>query len=465
MKDKMKNIIKRTADNHADDIAPQLIWNGIEKKLGKKKSRKGFIWWLGVFGFLIIALLLGLFMVNNDADINNNMNASNEELSILISDQILAGNESNIGAVTNESINETVSEKIIRNTRNVGNESKKVNSYNNAIIKSSSTIEITTEDKTRRKSNLIIITNQILTEEADNEPHVQSENKIELVSLLDKGREKLIVSRLESIFFESLETPFRPIENINQEFYSYGSLFIDNDPRIEFLSGIETFGGLFYGTKSISDPDLNYASSRNAFEEFLEQWTTGVRFDIFRVMDFHFQSGLKYSMITDKWSEINEYRDLMEYTYVKSRLVDGSLIVIDSMVVMDSLSQPITHAVEQYNSQRLISIPLDFSFVQSFNKLELGLGFGLDINYQLKDIHVIKDKNNRAIVNEVGGKFESPSFSGNLLLGYRMNDTWSLTSRASFRGLRLSDHATRASLRSNYKLFGLEIGLKRHFGK
>ena len=201
-------------------------------------------------------------------------------------------------------------------------------------------------------------------------------------------------------------------------------------------------------------------------EQFLEQWNAGLRFDVMKIMDFKLQSGVRYSMITDRMQMVNEYSDITEYTYVKSRLIGDAIVVIDSMVVNDSIPRSFAYTTEQYNSQRLISIPLEVSFGKTFDKLDLdlGFGFGVDINYQLSDIHVILDENGEASVNKVGGKWASPSFSGALLAGYHLNDNWSITSRVNFRGLTLSDHESISTLKSNYKLYGMELGLKRNFG-
>ena len=145
-------------------------------------------------------------------------------------------------------------------------------------------------------------------------------------------------------------------------------------------------------------------------------------------------------------------------------MIGDVIVVIDSLVVNDSIPQTFAYTTEQYNSQRLISIPLEVSFGKSFNKFDLGFGFGVDINYQLADTHVILDEKGKASVNKVGGKWISPSFSGALIAGYHLNDNWSITSRVNFRGLTLSDHESISTLKSNYKLYGLELGLKRNFG-
>jgi len=46
MKEDFKNIIKQTADNHSDDINPDIIWSGIESKLGQKKKRRFAGYWI-----------------------------------------------------------------------------------------------------------------------------------------------------------------------------------------------------------------------------------------------------------------------------------------------------------------------------------------------------------------------------------------------------------------------------------
>ena len=48
MKEDLKNIIKQTADNHLDDINPDIIWSGIESKLSSKEE-KAFCWLLDIW--------------------------------------------------------------------------------------------------------------------------------------------------------------------------------------------------------------------------------------------------------------------------------------------------------------------------------------------------------------------------------------------------------------------------------
>ena len=62
MKKDLKNIIKQTADNHLDDINPDIIWNGIESKLSQKKKRRFAGYW--IFGglSLVAAMLIYAFV-------------------------------------------------------------------------------------------------------------------------------------------------------------------------------------------------------------------------------------------------------------------------------------------------------------------------------------------------------------------------------------------------------------------
>ncbi|MEJ6615116.1 MAG: hypothetical protein QNL46_10320, partial [Saprospiraceae bacterium] len=61
MKEDFKNIIKQTVDNHSDDINPDLIWSGIESKLGQKKKRRFAGYW--IFGGLSLVMAILIYAV------------------------------------------------------------------------------------------------------------------------------------------------------------------------------------------------------------------------------------------------------------------------------------------------------------------------------------------------------------------------------------------------------------------
>ena len=471
MKKYLKNIIKQTADNHLDDINPDIIWNGIESKLSQKKKRRFAGYW--IFGglSLVAAMLIYAFVGSSEGDIDKSK-FDNYVSETNLNEESISGKEASSEKVANKIVvdkeNEEIGEiKIVELVLN----NQKV-SYNKAVSKIENQIVIS-------KNNEIILVSPNLNkpifdldasvvEVATNLAVAQSVDKSSQVNIFNEkeARDLLIVANAELLDFDGLDVKDRVIEIENYEEFVFDSPYVGEASKIIFLSGVELYSGLSFGDKSVSDLNINYAADRNNSEQFLEQWNAGLRFDVMKIMDFKLQSGVRYSMITDRMQMVNEYSDITEYTYVKSRLIGDAIVVIDSMVVNDSIPRSFAYTTEQYNSQRLISIPLEVSFGKTFDKLDLdlGFGFGVDINYQLSDIHVILDENGEASVNKVGGKWASPSFSGTLLAGYHLNDNWSITYRVNFRGLVFSDHESISTLKSNYKLYGMELGLKRNFG-
>jgi hypothetical protein len=471
MKKDLKNIIKQTADNHLDDINPDIIWNGIESKLSQKKKRRFAGYW--IFGglSLVAAMLIYAFVGSSEGNMDKSK-FDNYVSEKNINEESIFGKELR----SEEPINKIVVDKegeevgVIKNTELIlennkvaddkavwGIENQIVTAKDNEIILVSTNLDKPILDLDESAAG--VETNIAVSQAVKESSQVTTFNEIET-------RDLLFVAKVEQLYFDGLDVNDRVIEISNYEEFVFDSPYVGAESKISFLSGIELYSGLSFGDKSVSDLNLAYAAARNKSEQLLEQWNVGLRSDVMKIMDFQLQSGVRYSMITDRMQMVNEYSDITEYTYVKSRLIGDAIVVIDSMVVNDSIPRSFAYTTEQYNSQRLISIPLEVSFGKTFDKLDLdlGFGFGVDINYQLSDIHVILDENGKVAVNQVGGKWVSPSFSGALLAGYHLNDNWSITYRVNFRGLVFSDHESISTLKSNYKLYGMELGLKRNFG-
>lgn len=465
MKEELKHIIKQTVDNHSDDINPDMIWNGIKKKLGKKKrSRFAGYWIFGGFSlftaFLVFAFILS---IENSVDKSSALYYTDTDVVKDGSNEIIEKekSQSEIGVVDRSAKIENFEIERIELNDLKKNVSNSISNIVKEVVVNKSIFSSQTSSKSN--DTVIDFDNSINEDEVLASQLVKSSNELNTLSHTE-NRLSVFVAKVQLLRLDEFDVEGRIIELGDYEEFVFDSPYVSSERSFKFLSGIELYSGLSTGEKTVSDVNQSYAKSRNDSEKLLEQWSAGVRFDLIKVMDFQLQSGIRYSMITDKMQMVNEYKDLTEYTYKKSRLVDGAIVVIDSMMVMDSIGRSHEYTTEQYNSQRVVSIPLEVSFGKRVGKLDLGIGFGVDINYQLSDTHVILGEDGKATVNKVGGNWVSPSFNGAFLVGYHLNDKWSITSRLNFRGLELSDHETISTLKSNYKLYGLELGLKRNFG-
>lgn len=481
MKEDFKNIIKETAGNHSDDINPDMIWAGIESKLGpQKKKRFGGYWILGGLSLVAATLLYISTSTGASIETEDSVQFANNEKEI--SEVILKDN------TTTEPIKEeviTISSNVVANE--IG-ETEIAYAQNDASSLSiSGQLNDPMKIKKSPSTDIVVVASdnevviEVFTDIVSEVSYVDQQeilNEDQIVRLEDEAgnditnyrrdlesREALAKTSAVLLELDYLELVKRDVELESFDPFVFQPMYEGDEKSISFLTGLELYSGLSFGDKTVSDLDQSYAKIRNDSEQFLEQWSAGVRVDLVNVLDFQIKSGLRYSMITDKMQRENEYKDLTEYSYVTSRLIDGAIVLIDSMTVVDSNGQNMAYTTKQYNSQRVVSIPLEVSFGRSIERFNVGVGFGIDVNYHLSDTHVILDQEGNASVNKVGGKWESPSFSGSLLAGYHINDNWSITSRVNFRGLTLSDHETISTLKSNYKLYGLEFGLKRNFGR
>lgn len=462
MKEDFKNIIKQTVDNHSDDINPELIWNGVEEKLRKKKNRFFGYYIMGGIMLLLVALVFVHISLSHDAidqESSSNIVVAHNDLDIKIN------NDANVVVEEFEDSKIDYDDSEFENERLVIDKKDTPQNIDDPVKFSSFNGNIILQEKYEEDSNEFAddLKKEVIVNEYDRRKEINSSKEERFMEM--ESREENIAN-LHKLKTLDLLTPLTSERNyfleedfpLDENYLAHGA-----SDKFNIFSGIEIYSGISIGSKLVSDIDQSYAELRNDSEDLLEQWSAGFRLDLVQVMDFNISSGLKYSMITDKMNKVDQYQGFMKYNIVTSRLVNDAIMAVDSTVMIDSTSQGFVVTTEQFNSQRIISIPIEISFGKRFNKFDFGLGFGVDINYQLKDTHVILDENEKPIVNRVGGKWINSSFSGAVLIGYNFNDQWSLASRVNFRGLTLNDHESISTLSSKYSLYGIELGLKRSF--
>ncbi len=475
MKEDIKNIIKKTAENYSDDINPDIIWNGVEKKLERRRKRFIAIWWFG--GVMLLGVILSMLYFSNLGD------SSNAENSIM---PLVRATSDSIQITTIES-----SKQKKGDTEKV--EELSFNSLGNSNLNSALSSEIISSvalsDRDKFESNfksdfdhLNILQSEskayseILRQEdlksnevADKYFDFRNEYKEnEIAKVLDAGwsiRKELVMSKVKYLKVGLLDIE-RDLVVIDaaENFLEY-SILEDEDER-NYFTELEIYSGISLGNKSIETEDKAYATARNNSEKLLEQWSIGLRFKLFKYKNLKLESGIRYSMTTDKWVNENIFKDIDPYFYNRYIFENDELILQDSSVLIngiDSVGQEYT--IEQYNSQRIISIPLSISMHKSINKFDFGVGLGVYLNYHLSDTHVILSDLGRPVINRVGGKWVSPSMNGFLSTKYRFNNAWAITSRFNFQKLSLADHQSIKNLNSNYQFFGLELGLIWRFGK
>ena len=506
MKEDFKNIVKNTVDNFSDEINPDLIWGGIETKMGKKNQVSGF-WIFGGLS-LVVASLFFAWMYNYSVgnpsanlvtDSNNNEVINVAPKQEVVQEQKSGSIELSVDKISNDRVeattinvedNEAVHDQPIdyKESKNINVEkvnntkkgiiaNKKVEVTNiqigsNAKKEGDKTKNIATENISKETTTTKFIgstpeRNSLLTE--PEHPSFKADAASNIITLGPTEDREMSVpidvaeikDRNPQLFF------FHKREIIVPDAKAFKSIIprVAAENKIRVLSGIEIYGGIFYGSKTVRGIDQSYATVRNDSEKLLEQWSTGIRVNLIKLKDFKFRSGVRFSMITDRVLKANEYLDQSNYSYVTSRLDGDAIVQIDNLITSDSIPFSGTYTIEQYNSQRIISIPMEITFGKSFNKIDLGISFGVDINYQLKDTHVILDQNEKASLNRVGGKWVSPSLSAGLSAGYKINDTWSIISSVNFRQVSLSDHESISTQTSSYKLYGLELGLRKSIVK
>jgi len=271
MKEDLKNIIKQTADNHLDDINPDMIWSGIESKLGQKKKRR----FAGYFIFgglsLVAAMLIYAFVWSSEGAMEKSK-FNNYVSEINLNSESTFGKEARNEEVINEIVVDIENEEIdkIQNIELI---------FDNQIVDdyevgydSKNEIVLVSMNLDKHKSGLDVFDKEIANIFV--EPQAAEENSEAIIFNKTETRDLLVMPLVEQLYFDGLDINDRVIEIENYEEFVFDSPYEGDRSKISFMSGVEFYSGLSFGDKSVSDLNLAYSVARNSSEQLLEQCNT-----------------------------------------------------------------------------------------------------------------------------------------------------------------------------------------------
>ena len=485
MKD-LRNYINKVVNQHTETVDNDALWAGIEQKMEKPKKKRRFLPFLiwGISLSFVVLIISSLYLSSKEQNPNANNIAlateakenqqvkttkTNPQTEVSSSKSIASvesseNNTSSPSATYNKAgINEdlNISSKQVKENIEVFEESKQSqnllpfvyptqNKKEREIQKHPTQSDFT--DNSKQKINTSI-RDENLTAEDMNSNSAEQQNIIS-IERLQIGFSKITASL--DLIYKRPKIGIQPVSSFA------APLFLKREKKnYSLLNSFTIYTQYGFGSKTIQGSS-EYAGLRNGSEEMLEQLRFGIEADLFQFLDFTLYGGLSYASINDRliWNET--FFEDREITYLKviRVLSDGSEMEIFGT---DELPHIINNEALRYNSHRLISIPLGLRFGKEFSKIQLGVNFGLDLNYALSNIHTILNTDLELIETPVGDKWLKPSLHTGISADYSLSDRWFLHSKINYRNIKFENTSIGTESKENYSIYGIDLGLKFQF--
>ncbi len=463
----LRNYINRIANQHTEPVDNDAIWAGIEQKIVKPKKERRFIpfliWGL-LFSFVSLSIL-GLYYSAKHTKSNGNDIDSKSIVSINQTESNNINPFSKIKSSKSELSTEVTKNNASTDEAKIAKFEMEKNSGGLEKIKNS--ISSTQNNKRREIQNHK--SKFDFSGDSKNEPNslTKKENSIleSVKTSLDKQQSTFPIERRRiepNRIPSSLNVVYkRPKIDIKAEYTLPLPMSPKDDKNLSFLKSFSIYTQYGFGSMTIQG-DSEYATLRNESEELLEQIRLGIESDLISLLDFTLYAGVSYVSINDKVSRDEIYYEDREITYLKSISIAPDGTEIENYATED-LPHLIRNRAIRYNSHRLVSIPIGMRFGKYFSSFYLGVGFGLDINYHLSDMHTILDSDSKLMTIPVGGRWLSPSFHTAIVVEYPISDNWYIHSKITYRNTTLENISIENDLKENYKLYGIDLGLKVQF--
>ena len=474
MNDNFNNRVKDAFENVEDDFNPELIWQGINAKMPipEKKKRRFLFWWLGGAGLSLIILFGFVYLSSfssNKKDViassgDKREHSSQQELSnqfdqesdVIEKERITT--DKNIIEVKNgeDLVSEIIVESQIQNT-------SLTHLHNDRVDVSG--VNLVKKNRDNEKGSFFFVLDLIKEEEVkDNHQN----NRINSFSAsLDNSVDTNIDMsyNLNMISLESLNVLLgRPDLNLNIPIPFIEPIKKTNvrNGGKGFFTALELYSGISKGSKVSETSNEEYQALRNDAEKLLEQLSLGARLELVRHNNLSFWSGLKYSRITDRWLRNLEYIEDLPLTYTDYvvELPNGST---ESHFVTENVPHDVIRRLEQYNSEHIVSLPLEVRYGRHFGKWKYALGVGVELSYLLRAEHNVINFDELPIIESKNSEWLDPSVSIGLFTSYAIHEKWDVTAGLTYSSLSINNSTLVSDLNSKYALAGLQIGLTRKF--
>lgn len=477
MNNNIEKQIKDRVSQEVDPIDPAIIWTGIESKLSDEPNKNKIpIWWFLFMGVFVASILAGVYYFTTQSDktsqqlalvvneesikIQNSTEQKNNAIIIknkLKEDNNLFQNPSNNIKVTTTRIVESYDDQLLV-ADNVKDNLIEKSVIGNSTIAQNKTSKL----KNETTNTELVFTNKFekLLDEISVNTIINSENNnlVQHVSPFDR---KLTIPYLSSLVIAPVSDN-SALTNLNAEYYPWDQPLPTKESTINLLNDIELFIGVGFGDKNVSSPNQIYNNNRNNQEQLLEILNMGVRINIVKILDLQLYSGIQYSTINDSWKWNDTYIENRLTTYVQST-TEYPGDSIETTTVTDTLPYIIERTVEQYNTHKIVSIPIGVSFCKDINRWQFGLGFGLDFNYKLASDGMILGEDLTPISYQNKAQWISPTYTTHLSARYYLSEHWSVSAQANFRSLSFNQNLPNITVNNQYKVYGVEMGISRRF--
>ena len=485
MKD-LRNYINKVANQHTESVDRDALWAGIEQKMKKPKKKRHFppflIWGLSL-SFVLLTLSVLYISTKDKSPITNNI-----ELKLEANEnQQVESSKIDPQPEINSSKSEASAKAPKNNTSSVSstiNKSSKNDDVNIASKQIRENLEVVDDSKDLQNNQLDIYSTQsikrkeILNRPTDSDPIVNSKQEINTfirnenstkesaISNLEKQqnvfpveRIRIDLTRITASLNLLYKRPKIEIQPVNV--FSYPRLSKKKKKNFSFLNSYTVYTGYGFGSKTIQG-NSEYANLRNESEKFLEHLKFGIESDLIQFLDFTLYGGLSYASINDRLIWNDTFFEDREITYLKAIriLPDGTEI---ETFATEELPHIINDEALRYNSHRLISVPLGLRFGKEFSKIQLGIAFGLDLNYSLSNTHTILNTDLKLVAVPVNGKWLTPSFHSGISANYPISDRWFLHSKITYRKIQIENTSIGTASKESYSIYGVDLGLKFQF--
>ena len=467
MKD-LRNHIKRAADQHTELVNNDYLWESIELKMAEPKKKRRIIplWFWGLSLSMILLASFGVYHDINDGESfksikksNNSINQNQSTKLSPVADKKLTNSvPSN---ASSRKIVGTKNQEVSKNVKQKMNQNKAKHAIKSKVNLSTSTFATRapiyrekTESKFGTISKIINKDKDVISKEIQPKINLRNTTSSAAQSISMVDSRLISLTQIPSSSFGVIHEKSKL--NISAE---VTPIFPTNDiGAFSFFNSLTLYGQYSLGNKTIQGDGLN-VTLRNESEELLEQIRIGIESDFVSFLDFTLYGGVAYTSINDRVSFEEQYYEDRELTYL-----DRIMIMPDGTEIETFTTEELPHLINntalRYNSHKLISVPLGLRFRKEFSTIQLGLGFGVDLNYFLSGTQNILGADSGLTASHVEGAWSSPSFHSSLSINYPISEKLYLHSKVNFRSITLESISLGNSVRENYSAYGLDLGIK-----
>jgi len=449
-KNNTESKLRKVAHEQMDN-PPPFVWENIEEELHPKESKRriGF-WWFGS-GILLTALIVALIFIINDQDKSDiSMSASQSEL-----EKTNKIDESITSETTKEKDNNRIA---LINKIDEDNKSSESSIANNIFERNVSMHEDNTTTKEINSNNSISNSNSTQEKENKNNRIVEVIN-VKATPINSLSEEKTLLEKEENrlaIYNQSLATL-----EVKRLFYDRKKLTIPKIPTFENKMKFSPFAevGILGGNHQINlsqgqEPAL-YNLRNNSENTWYSIGFYG-NFGLNISNNWNVSVGAEWTMSKNKFENRKEGITKMIVTFDPS---SGS--AIDTSFISGTL-------IDKGDiTLHFIDIPLSVGYTVSKNRWHYGVEVTGILNLKtIAEGKLLSNNEGGIMLNgqeSIYKKSVGLGLRGSLVFGTKINDSYTLQVKPSFKTYLNTINDSDYPLPTDYNLFSVSVGLRKEF--